>query len=328
MRKISKPRRRKRVTRRPKYALRIKVEGPGVHRKSIAVPDLLKICDALQSAVHRQAEAMQEPSASTLRRGPITASAHEECTLELIGISGGSTGLTFALSKPQQPLPIPGAMTFGADVLAKVAQTVKELGGDKHASADIDAGVLNSLMKLGEVVDRQAISRVSLMVPRHDGRARAIKAVLDATVKARIFKRIKTPTEQHLSIEGKLEMADFKEIGRACRIHPPIGQPLQCSFDPDREEEIYSALRKPVRLSGVARLNPNTGKPEELRIEKVEIMDELLLGERDFFMSRTLEQLAEAQGVRPLDNPGEMVGGWPENEDLDEFIAETYQSRG
>ena len=91
------------VSKRPKYVLKVKIEGPGVHRKSIAIPDLLKICGAIQSAVHRQAEAMEKPTAQTLRRGPITVSAQEECTLELIGISGGSTGLLFRYGKQQQP---------------------------------------------------------------------------------------------------------------------------------------------------------------------------------------------------------------------------------
>jgi hypothetical protein len=312
--------------RHPKYALKVKVEGPGVHRKSIAVPNLLKICDSLQSAVHRQAEAMERPLASTLRRGPITASAQQECTLELIGITGGSTGLTFRLSKPQQPLP--DAMTFGADVLARVTRAIEDLEKDKPTAADIDVGVLDSFVKLAEVVDGKVVSRVSLMVPRHDGRSRAIKASLDMSVKARIAKRIKVSTERELTIEGKLEMADFKEAGKVCRIHPPIGQPLLCAFDPERADEIQNALRRPVRLTGVARLNPHTGKPEELKIKKIEIMDELLLGARDFFLSRTLERLAEAQGVRPLDNPREMAGGWPEGENLDEFIAETYRGRG
>jgi hypothetical protein len=276
---------------RPKYALKVKVEGPGVHRKSIAVPNLLKICDALQSAVHRQAEAMERPLASTLRRGPITASAQQECTLELTGITGGSTGLTFRLSKPQQPLP--DAMTFGADVLARVTRAIKDLEKDKPTAADIDVGVLDSFVKLAEVVDGKVVSRVSLMVPRHDGKSPAIKASLDVRVKGRIAKRIKVSTERELTIEGKLEMADFKEAGKVCRIHPPIGQPLLCAFDPERADEIQNALRRAVRLTGVARLNPHTGKPEELKIKKIEIMDELLLGARDFFLSRTLEQLAE-----------------------------------
>jgi hypothetical protein len=47
-----------------------------------------------------------------------------------------------------------------------------------------------------------------------------------------------------------------------------------------------------------------------------------------FFETSTLEELAKAQGVGPLKNPEEMAGAWPEGEDLDEFLKETYEGRG
>ena len=46
-----------------------------------------------------------------------------------------------------------------------------------------------------------------------------------------------------------------------------------------------------------------------------------------FFATSTLEELAEAQGVGPLKDPLEMVGAWPEGEDLDAFLKETYEGR-
>jgi hypothetical protein len=318
----------KRVFKHPKYVLKVKVEGPRVHRKGIAVPDLVRICAALQSAVHRRAEAMEKPSAPTLRRGPITASAQEECTLELVDLKGGSTDLVFRYAKPQQPLPIPEFSTFGSDVLARIAETVRDFGGRKQAAVEVDAGVLDSLRELGEVLDKNSITKISLNVPRHNGRPRAIKAVLNTSVRERIATRVRVPTQSQLTIEGKLEMADFKETGKLCRIHPPVGLPVQCSFDPALEDQVYGALRRPVRITGSARLNPVSGRPEELRIENIEIMEELLLGARDFFASRTLQQLADAQGVHPLDKPDDLTGGWPNDEDVDEFISSIYLGRG
>jgi hypothetical protein len=46
-----------------------------------------------------------------------------------------------------------------------------------------------------------------------------------------------------------------------------------------------------------------------------------------FFATSTLEELAEVQGVGPMKNPEEMAGAWPEAEDVDQFVEETYQSR-
>lgn len=48
---------------------------------------------------------------------------------------------------------------------------------------------------------------------------------------------------------------------------------------------------------------------------------------RDFFLSLTLEQLAKAQGVKPLHDPGILAGVWPEDDDIDEFIEDLYRSR-
>jgi hypothetical protein len=323
-----KTKRERPVPKRPKYVLKVEVEGPGVHTKSIAIPDLVKICSAIQTAVHRQAEAMERPLAQTLRRGPITASAQEERTLELFGISAGSTGLLFRYAKPQQPLPLPEAREFGTDVLAKVAETVRAFERKKPQAHEVEAGVLESLRELSEILEKKTITRIKINVPRRNGKPRMIRAILNAAARERIAARVKLPTQGELTIEGKLEMADFKEAGKLCRIHPPIGLPLQCTFEPELEDQVYGALRRPARLTGTARLNPNTGKPEELKIEKIEILEELLLGANDFFTSRSLEQLAEAQGVHAVTNPNELAGGWPADENIDEFVDAIYESRG
>jgi len=47
-----------------------------------------------------------------------------------------------------------------------------------------------------------------------------------------------------------------------------------------------------------------------------------------FLATSTLEELADAQGVAPMKKPEQMAGAWPEEEDVDQFVQETYQSRG
>ena len=122
-------------------------------------------------------------------------------------------------------------------------------------------------------------------------------------------------------------MADFKEQEHKCRIHPPIGQPIVCSFDEGQEDQIYESLRKPVRVTGTARINPNSGKIEELHIETIGIVEQLLVGARDFFTGRSIEQLAEMQGVKPLEKPNVLAGGWPADQDIDAFLEEIYSTR-
>ena len=313
------------MSKRPKYLLRVRIAGPGVRSKSISVPDLLKLCKAIQSAVYRQAEAME--GKRSLRTGPITGTAQEECTLELIGIGKGSTTLSFRQAKPQQHLPMPGSTQFGADVVGKVAATVRALGTQKRQpDGDVDFGVLDSLKELGDMIGGRSITEINFTVPRHNGTPK-VKAVFNKLVHERIIQMARSPQQQEMTFEGRLEMADFKETGKSCRLHPPLGQAIQCTLDPAKEDEVYEALRKPVRLSGTAKTNPNTGKLEGLHIQKIEILEELMLGVKDFFASHSLEHLAQTQGVKPLIKPRVLEGGWPEEEDLDEFLTQTYESR-
>src|SRR5260370_16943650 len=114
-----------------------------------------------------------------------------------------------------------------------------------------------------------------------------------------------------MTLKETLEMEILKDLGKVFYIPPPIGQAIQCVFDQTKEEEVYQALRKPVRLTGIARTNPNTGRPEELRIKTIEIIEPLIVGARDFFLSRSIDQLPEPQGVKPLPNPPALEGGLP-----------------
>ncbi len=261
----------------------------------------------------------------SLRPGPKSAVVYQECTLELTGIRKGSTVLPFGLAKPQQPLPIPEMTTFGRDVVWQVATAVKSLGSRRPKNGHVEPGVLDSLREMGEVLNKD-VTRIEWIVPGI-GR-RPVKAIFDKRVRERVADRIKLPSTRLQTVEGVLEMADFKEQDHKCRIHPLIGQPIVCTFAPNQEQEIYDALRKPVKIEGTATINPNSGKVESIAIDKVGITEQLLVGAREFHSGRSLEQLAEAQGVPPLTNPKVLVGGWPEDEDVDAFLEDIYSSRG
>jgi hypothetical protein len=309
------------MTPKAKYALELKIEGPGVHPGTISVPDLVRICQAAQDAVNRQAEAMR--GGVSLRPGPKTSEVQDECTLELVGLEKGSTILPFRFARPQLPLPL--ATSFGADAIRGVVVAVKKIGttGKNH---EVDAGVLDSLKTLGDVLDKGRISKVEWIVPGGPGQ-RATKAVFDKRVRNLVLQRIKAPSQRMETIEGILEMADFKEEERKCRIHPLIGQPIVCSFDEAQGDKIYQWLRKPVRATGMARINANTGRIDELHLEKIDMVEPLLTGGRDFFTNRSMEELARVQGVKPSKNSKAFSGGWPADEDLDAFLEEIYSSR-
>lgn len=303
--------------------LKLRIEGPGVRSGSISVPDLLRICESAQNAVNRQAEAMQ--GKVSLRPGPRTANVIAECTLELTGIEKGSSVLPFRLANPQQR--IPGSMCFGEDVIVQVGQIIQDVGSRrKNVRTEYDAGVLDSLTRLGEVFGKKSICKIEWSVPASPGR-KALRAMYNPTVREKIAHLAKPKLEAQRSVEGVLEMADFKALDKRCRIHPPIGQPIVCAFDSEIEDQIYEALRKPVRVSGTARINPHSGKVEELHIKQIGVIEQLAMGAKDFFAGHTLLELAEIQGVEPLLDPKTLLGGLPPDEDVDQFLEEIYAGR-
>lgn len=312
------------VTKRSKPLLKLRVQGPGIRAGSIPVPYLIRICQAAQDAVNRQAEAMH--GGQSLRPGPKSAAVYQECTLELTGIEKGSAVLPFVLAKPQQPLPLPDVTTFGRDVVREVTTAVKTLGSDKvRADTHFEPGLLHSLRGMGEVLSKD-VTKIEWIVPGNG--KRGLKATFDKRVSDRVSARIKSPSTRQYAVEGVLEMADFKEQDHRCRVHPLVGQPIVCTFKPEQEQEVYDALRKPVRIEGTATVNPNSGKVESVAIKKIGITEQLLIGAKEFLAGRSLEQLAEAQGVSPMVNPKVLVGGWPADEDIDAFLEDVYSSRG
>lgn len=47
----------------------------------------------------------------------------------------------------------------------------------------------------------------------------------------------------------------------------------------------------------------------------------------NFFAALSIEELAKAQSVKPLQNVSVLSGGIPEDEDVDEFLQEIYDAR-
>lgn len=56
--------------------------------------------------------------------------------------------------------------------------------------------------------------------------------------------------------------------------------------------------------------------------------DERLLGNSDFFRGKSLTELAREQGVLPVKDISVFAGGIPDDEDVDELLAELEALRG
>jgi hypothetical protein len=302
--------------------LKLRIKGPAIGQGRIPIPELVRICGQVQAAINRQAEAME--GGHTLRTGPVLSKVKEECTLELIGIGIGSATLKFGFARPQIQLPYPDTLPAGNAAIAGVAAAVKSLGNS--GKLHIDPGVLESLNDLGSILDPRTVSEIDFIVPRA-GKKRGINAKFDDAVRDRIRARRREPQIESHIIEGILDMADFKLGDLRCRIDPPIGQSVICTFTPDREDEVYEAMRRPVRVRGIATRDPHSDRIDKVDIQELEVIPPIAVGEAEFFAARTFRELAEKQGAKPLADPKALEGVFSEADNLDEMLEEIYLGR-
>jgi len=302
--------------------LTLRVRGPAIRSGRIAVPDLIRICKDAQSAVTRQAEALE--SRKTLHPGPTTNLIRHECTLELIGIRKGSTNLDFGLAKDQMTLPFEEIRTFGAEVVEELADTIKSLGNGNRKQ-ELDPGVLQSIYGLGSLMDTGRITELTWIAPK-GGRKRLVGQV-NKKVRERAATRLSGPSFKVVQIDGVLDMADFSRRDRKCRIDPAIGGSVICTFGPEHENAIQALLRQPVRVVGLGKILPRADRVESLDIQNIEPLPSLSLGEGNFALSLTIERLAASQGIKPLRDIS-TLGGFLADDEVDAFVSEIYESRG
>jgi hypothetical protein len=54
----------------------------------------------------------------------------------------------------------------------------------------------------------------------------------------------------------------------------------------------------------------------------------LVKGAAAFLAPHSFEDLAHLQGVKPLEDINILAGGFPQDEDIDEFLEDIYEHRG
>jgi hypothetical protein len=292
--------------RREKPLLKIKVHG-AFGRGRIPVPILLDVCSKAQSAVNRQAEALQ--GRRSLRPGPIVAGVTRECTLELFGLGKGSTALLFARASEQLPLSV--ADSISLEAVTGVAKSLKAAAQKRTPKTTIDPGVLDALGGLGDAFDK-GVTEIEWIVPKHNGSARLAVKFVPAS-REKLAARIQKPVGGVSStVEGTLEFAEGK-----CRISPVVGPPVLCGFEEGNAEEVFEAMRKPVKI----RMDAKTRKIESIEITKPEDP----LGSSRFFTHKSIEQLNAEQKVQPIHDLS--VFGHLSDEEGDELLVEIHEGR-
>lgn len=298
--------------------LTIRTHGPAVERGRIIADDLALLLRATQAAVERIALVLLGDQG--LRRGRRPAEVERITRLEVVGIGRGSVVLQLDLRRDQLALP---DMDLGERALQAFAGGVAWLEAREEVPPEWDAGALMALRELGTLF-RRGIEHVEV-VASSGGAGRFSDHSL-----ARIGRLVTQTVTNVRTVEGRLLMADFKESGQRCRVHPPVGPPVECTFDDAHRQAVLDALTRYVRVTGEAELEPETGRIRRLAIADIEITgweggEEVTY---PFWEPLAIDQLARIQNARPVTRLEDLSAPiWESAEELEQFLADVYAAR-
>ena len=299
------------------HFLSICLSGGSVRPGHIPITQLLRLMTEFNKALQRVGRVLMG-EAESVRKGPVERNIRDVIALDLVEVSHGSPATVLGLERSCGQLSFEG-MDFGQQIIEKCLAGLETIQSvDAEIPATFDCGVVLALRDLGGVFE-QGVSEIRFTLNRHTG---PLVARYTETGYKRVQERIQGPQLNIRTIEGRLLMADFKEHGTRCRIHPSVGDSVMCFFNEDQKEEVYENILHFVRVSGEARQDPSTGKITSIQLHDIrrlenreeERQDLLPQGTplpTDFWQALSLDTLAEIQGTVPMHDISTLFGTWP-----------------
>ncbi len=298
--------------------LKIRFDGQAVGPGRISVAHLLRFLGNFNKALQRVGRVLQG-KADSIRRGAPSLDMKNELALDLVLLTEGSPAAVLGFEKRQLEQFFPD-MDTGMEIIEKALADLEAVQKEDGNTLPVgyDTGVLLAWRDTG-ILFQQGISHIEFTLNHRNS---PIKTSFTLEGFERIKKRIRGHQVNIRSIEGRLLMADFKEHGTRCRVHPPVGDPVLCLFNEEMKDEVLDNILHYVRIIGEAKEDAVTGKIVSIRlndIERLEDQEEKSLEllpqgtpiSRDFWDSPTLEELALLQNVQPMKDIQVLFGTWP-----------------
>jgi len=312
-----------------RHFLTIRLAGPSIGSGRIPVSLMLRLLSEFNKVLSRIGRVLLGESDSA-RKGRVQRSIKDEIALDLVEVKHGSPATILGLERSLGQQALEG-MDFGLEIIMKSLEGLPRIQtDDDELPAGFDAGVLLAWRDLG-VMFEQGVSEMSFKL---NHRPQPLITSYTAHGYQRVQNRIQGPQLNIRTIEGRLLMADFKEHGTRCRIHPSAGEPIMCLFDESQKEEVLENILHFVKVVGEAREDTVTGKIASIMIHDIqqledreeERLDLLPRGTplpTDFWGVVSLDDLIQAQGARPMDDVSLLFGTWPGDPDdgFEEIIS-------
>lgn len=301
--------------------LRLRVQGPAVASGRIAVDDLVVLVRQVQTAIERIALVLRGEQG--VRPGRRPADIERLTRLEVVALEPGSVVVALDLRRDQLQLE---GMDPGREAARRLVDGLIALDQREELPRGWDPGVILAFREATRLF-RRGIERVDVSLQTDDYRQSARLEATDAERFARLATRW---VSNRRTVEGRLLMADFKEWATRCRVHPPAGQPVECTFDEAHRQAVLDALTKYVRVTGEAEVDPETRRIKRLVIADIEVLNWEGSEETTvpFWEPIPTDDLAAMQHVKPVVRVEDLAADiWESPEELEAFLAEVYEAR-
>ncbi len=308
--------------------LTIRIEGPAVSAGRLAVDDLVLLARGLQDGIARVALVLS--GVGSRRPGRRPAEVASRTRLEVVHFGpGGSAVLNLSLPRAHEPAQLKAfEPEQGADVGELAVELfldgLSSIAGGGSLPTGWDAGVLTECWETLAIFER-GVSRVEISGRgRRPDKSWDQHVVLDPPKRAIVKGLMRNPLRQRRTVQGRLSMGDFKETSLRCRVDPPIGASVECTFTEALRERVLRALTRHVTVTGEATLDPDSGRIRTLEIEEIDVIEfeTARTDVRSFWEAPTIEELAAQQGVKPVTDVATLAADfWPSEMSVDDFLA-------
>ena len=271
----------------------LRLTGDNARLGEVYASDLAHLLTGVDRAVGRTAA--QIAGRAPGRGGRLPQAIVGATKLRLTAIKEGSLVLEFA--PPDVPSDQEALDLDDMQLADSAIRTVIDVLEGSETGFPEATAVLSQLaedLDIGERYETLALTQPG-DVPR--------EAVLDTTARRRlsVAAERRTRSDDGGTLVGLLYEADFEK--NTARLRTPLGDSVTVRFDDSHAQSIKEALREQAQLRGSVTYNEATAAIVSVELGNIAsaVQMGLMPDLEDFWMSQSLEELAESQGVSAID---------------------------
>jgi len=305
---------------RPKF--KIVIRGPKVGEARMSASDMVEIISRTQQALKRIGQVLYGEDSKG--KGRKKREIEELCELFITAWEPGSAIACLELGEPPAQMEMFGHI--GEESIKLFLKGVQKFGKGKTESLPLpegfDKGVIEAFDRLGKVFEH-GIEEINFF--SQNGNISA-KAIYNKNIRASLRSILEMPHNiGGITKVGRLERLDgHKRLSGT--LWEPDGSKWTCWFKDEHLELLHDAWLKVVKVAGS--IKENTIEVDSLVITDAEFSGgEDVRGSLSFWESSSLEELAERQGIDPVEDLDELSALWPEEHDPDAFLEYILKER-